>query len=393
MIQRDFQGGSVPMLGFGTMRLPLTDPSNPAAIDEGMVREMVRLAYDQGVRYFDTAYPYHAGAAETVIGRVLADYPRQSILLADKYPGHQISQRYDPAEIFEEQLEKCGVDYFDFYLLHNVYERSIETYTDPRWGILDYFREQRRRGRIRHLGFSSHGGLDNLRAFLDLAGADMEFCQIQLNYLDWTLQDAEARYRLLRQRGVPVWVMEPVRGGRLAALPEADREALEALRPGDSAASWAMRWLQDLPGVTLVLSGMSTLEQVADNAAAFSGGRPLDERERALLARVAEGLKQAVPCTACRYCCDGCPQGLDIPELLSLYNQMRFSPELNLVMRVEAMAPDKRPAACVGCGACAAMCPQNIDIPGCLAAFDGLIGQLPSWEEICRQREAARRAR
>ena len=393
MIQRPFQGRNLPMLGFGTMRLPLTDPANPAAIDEAAVREMVRYAYDHGVRYFDTAYPYHAGAAERVIGRVLADYPRERILLADKYPGHQISQRYDPAEIFEEQLDKCGVDYFDFYLLHNVYERSIATYTDPRWGILDYFREQRRRGRIRHLGFSSHGGLDNLRAFLDLAGEDMAFCQIQLNYLDWTLQDARARYELLCERGVPVWVMEPVRGGKLADLPEADRAALEALRPGASAASWALRYLQTLPGVTMVLSGMSTLEQVADNAAAFSGGRPLSPAEVELLYRIAEGMKRAVPCTACRYCCDGCPQGLDIPGLLSLYNQMRFSPELNLVMRVEAMDPGKRPAACVGCGACAAMCPQNIDIPGCLADFAGLIDQLPSWEEICRQREAARQAR
>lgn len=211
------------MLGFGTMRLP-TLPDG--TIDEAQVKEMTAYAMAHGVNYFDTAYPYHSGDSERVIGRVLKEYPRESWYLATKFPGHQIAETYDPKAIFEEQLEKCGVDYFDFYLLHNVYENSLSTYFDERWGILDYFREQKRLGRIKHLGFSCHGGVDTLRTFLDRCGQDMEFCQIQLNYLDWTLQNAREKYELLTQRGIPVWVMEPVRGGRLCQLSPEETQRL-----------------------------------------------------------------------------------------------------------------------------------------------------------------------
>lgn len=192
MITNEFQGKQLSRLGFGTMRLPV---KANGSIDEAQVTEMVAYAIGHGVNYFDTAYPYHGGQSERVIGRVLKSYPRESFYLATKYPGHQIlSGGYHPAEIFEEQLQKCGVDYFDFYLLHNVYEKSMETYLDPRWGIIDYFKEQKRLGRIRHLGFSSHAGVRSLKEFLDTCGDDMEFCQIQLNYLDWTLQDAKGKY-------------------------------------------------------------------------------------------------------------------------------------------------------------------------------------------------------
>ena len=185
MIYRDFQGLKLSGLGFGAMRLPvLADGS----VNEHLTTEMVRYAMEHGVNYFDTAYPYHGGMSEVVLGRALSAYPRESYYLATKYPGHQLSDSYDPAAVFEEQLKKCGVEYFDFYLMHNVYENSIRTYTDPRWGIVDYFVEQKRLGRIRHLGFSCHGGLDILREFLDRYGDVMEFCQIQLNWLDWKLQ-------------------------------------------------------------------------------------------------------------------------------------------------------------------------------------------------------------
>ena len=197
MIYTDFHGEKLSLLGFGTMRLPLVPGGTPADIDEKTTADMVRYAMEHGVNYFDTAYPYHGGMSERVMGRVLKDYDRGSFYLATKYPGHQLSSHYDPAAIFEEQLEKCGVDYFDFYLLHNVYEKSIETYTDPRWGIIDYFLEQKKKGRIRHLGFSTHGGLELMERFLSQHGKDMEFCQIQLNYLDWTMQDAKAKCELL----------------------------------------------------------------------------------------------------------------------------------------------------------------------------------------------------
>ncbi len=277
MLYNDFQDLKLSALGFGTMRLPL----NPdGSIDEAQTVEMTRYAIAHGVNYFDTAYPYHGGLSEVVIGKALAEFPRESFYLATKYPGHQIAERYDPAEIFEEQLQKCGVDYFDFYLLHNIYEKSIDTYLDPRWGIVDYFLEQKRLGRIRHLGFSSHGSPALLRRFLNAYGEHMEFCQIQLNYLDWTLQDAKTKYELLTERNIPVWVMEPVRGGKLAQLPEAEAEKLKALRPEESVVAWCFRWLQGLPNVTMTLSGMSSMAQMAENIAVYETAQTLSEEEQ-----------------------------------------------------------------------------------------------------------------
>ena len=190
MIIKSFKDKKLSLLGFGTMRLPMNEDGS---IDEVQTREMVDYAIRHGVNYFDTAYPYHGGQSEIVIGKILKDYPREKFYLANKFPGHQIAESYDPKAIFEEQLEKCGVEYFDFYLLHNVYENSIETYMDPKWGILDYFKEQKRLGRIKHLGFSTHGSLETIKKFLDYCGDDMEFCQIQLNYLDWTLQNGKEK--------------------------------------------------------------------------------------------------------------------------------------------------------------------------------------------------------
>ena len=387
MMTNDFQGKQLSRLGFGTMRLPT---NADGSIDEAQVAEMTAYAIEHGVNYFDTAYPYHGGESERVIGRVLSNYPRNSYYLATKYPGHQIiSTGYDPAEIFEEQIQKCGVEYFDFYLLHNVYEKSMEVYLDPQWGIIDYFLEQKKLGRIRHLGFSSHAEKKALKRFLDTRGGDMDFCQIQLNWLDWTLQDARGKYDLLTERGIPVWVMEPVRGGRLAKLSEAEEVKLKALRPDDSIASWGFRFLQGLPNVKMVLSGMSNMEQMMDNVKTFSEEKPLSEEETALVLDIAEGMKDSIPCTACRYCCDGCPAGLDIPGLISTYNEIRFSPAVNVAMRIEFMPEEKKPTACIGCGQCTQMCPQNIDVPGALKDFAEKLSKLPSWAEICRQREAA----
>ena len=391
MMQRNFQNINLPLLGFGAMRLPLLGES-ANAIDEDTLNKMIRYAYNHGVRYFDTAYPYHGGESERVLGRILKQFPRDSYYLATKYPGHQISTSYNPQEIFEEQLEKCGVAYFDYYLLHNVYESSIDTYFDPRWQIVDYFLEQKKAGRIRHFGFSGHGGYENTQQFLDKYGDCMEFCQIQVNYLDWTLQDAKTRYDLLTERGIPIWVMEPIRGGRLATLSEDNEVKLKALRPDESIAAWSFRWLMTLPNVKMILSGMSNMEQVLDNVKTFTHEKPLTDYETNLLFEIAEGMKDSLPCTACGYCLDDCPQGLDIPLLLDLCNQLRFSPQINIGMRVEAMTVSKRPGACSACGACVKMCPQNIDIPTALKAAATALAKLPSWAEICRQRDEVARA-
>lgn len=390
MQYNDFKGLRLSRLGFGAMRLPTREDKT---IDQAALEEMTAYAVEHGVNYFDTAWPYHGGASEVALGRALSKYPRESWYLASKYPGHQIAESYDPAAVFEEQLKKCGVEYFDFYLLHNVYENSIATYQDPRWGIVDYFKEQMEKGRIKHLGFSSHARPDTLEKFLDFAGDSMEFCQIQLNYLDWTLQDAKAKYELLTRRGIPVWVMEPVRGGRLAALSQEEAAKLRALRPEESAAAWAFRWLQNLPNVKVVLSGMSDMAQMEDNVRTFSSGAPQTQQEAALLIELADSMKNALPCTKCRYCCDGCPQGLDIPMLIHAYNDVKFSGGgMTVAMQFDALPQDKRPEACVKCGACAAVCPQNIDIPGALEELADILGKTPSWAELCRQRnEAARK--
>lgn len=388
MIYSDFQGEALSLLGFGTMRLPtLLD----GRIDEKQVETMVAYAIDHGVNYFDTAWPYHSGESERVIGRVLAQYPREKWHLASKFPGHQVMANYDPADIFEEQLRKCRVDHFDYYLLHNVCESSMATYLDPKWGILDYFREQKRRGRIRHLGFSSHGRVENLREFLDFAGADMEFCQIQLNYLDWTLQDAKTKVAMLNERHIPIWVMEPVRGGRLCKLGETDEATLRALRPEEGIPAWGFRFVQDVPGVTMVLSGMSDMAQMQENIRTFEAKKPLNAQETQALMTIAEGMKDTIPCTGCRYCVDHCPRGLNIPLMMETCSELRFSATTNAAMCLEFLPADKQPSACIGCGACARMCPQKIEIPKVMKELDGKLQTIPKWADICRQREEAAR--
>ena len=215
----------------------------------------------------------------------------------------------------------------------------------------------------------------------------MEFCQIELNYLDWKLQDAKGKYELLTERGIPVWVMEPVRGGRLAKLSEEETALLKGLRPDESVPAWSFRWLQELPNVAVVLSGMSDMAQMRDNIETFSQEKPLSQAEVNTLYSVAEGMMDAIPCTACRYCCDGCPMGLNIPMLLHTYNDLKFSPTFTVAMRIEALPEDKRPSACIGCGACAAICPQGIRIPELLREFSQALDKVPKWADLCRQRE------
>ncbi len=389
MIYTSFQEDTLPLLGFGAMRLPEKD----GEVDVAQVERMVSLAMENGVNYFDTAWPYHGGMSERIMGKVLSAYPRDSYRLATKYPGHMIAQSYDPAAVFEEQLKKCGVEYFDYYLLHNVNEQSIEVYLDPRWGIIPYFLEQKRLGRIRHLGFSNHSRPDTLERFLNAAGDAMEFCQIQLNYLDWTLQDAKAKYELLTRRGIPVWVMEPVRGGKLVNLPEGCVESYKALRPEESVAAWAFRFLQGLDNVHMILSGMSNMEQLQDNIATFAQRRPLNEKELQAVFATADCLKNAVPCTGCRYCCDGCPMGLNIPLFMRVCTELRFADSVNTSITIAALPEDKRPAACVQCGQCTAICPQGIDVPGVIRELDERLNRIPRWADICRQREEEQRRR
>ena len=373
-------------LGFGAMRLPqLPDGS----VDRDTVFAMVDEAIAHGITYFDTAFPYHDGQSEQVLGAALNRYPRDKWFLADKYPGHQHYDVFDPAGVFERQLRRCGVEYFDFYLYHNICENSIADYMDPRWGMLEYFVRQREEGRIRHLGFSCHSTPGHLQTILDGPyGQVVEFVQIQLNYLDWSLQDARRKCEIIREHRLPIIVMEPLRGGKLSHLDAAAHARLQELAPGRSDSSWALRWLHELPGVAVVLSGMSSLEQMKENIATFDRPDPLSERERAILAEIAEGLKGSVPCTSCRYCCKGCPAELDIPSLISEYNDLKVQVSLTPVMRLESLPEEKRPHACLQCGACMQICPQGIAIPDILAELAELFDKAPKWADICVKRNA-----
>lgn len=370
MVYRDFQGLKLSALGMGAMRLPVIN-GNDADIDSAAVEEMVAYAMEHGINYYDTAWGYHNGNSEVVMGNALKKYDRGSFYLATKFPGYDLSNMPKVKEIFEKQLEKCGVEYFDFYLFHNVCEMNIDAYLDEKFGIYDYLIEQKKNGRIKHLGFSAHGSCEIMERFLKAYGKDMEFCQIQLNYLDWTFQDAKAKVELLNSYHIPVWVMEPLRGGRLAKLPEKDAEILKGLRPDEGVPAWAFRFLQTLPEVKVVLSGMSDLEQLKENIKTFETDRPLSEKEMETLLSIADGLLNGtLPCTACHYCTSHCPQGLDIPMLLNLYNEHSFTGGGFLApMALSAVPQEKQPTACIGCRSCEKVCPQQIKISEAMADF------------------------
>ena len=376
MIYRDFQDVKLSALGMGAMRLPVVD-GDDSKIDEAAAFAMVDEAMARGVNYYDTAWGYHNGNSELVMGKALARHPREKFYLATKFPGYDLSNMGKVEEIFEKQLEKCQVEYFDFYLFHNVCEMNIDAYLDPKYGTYDYLMAQKKNGRIRHLGFSAHGDYDVMKRFLEAYGKDMEFCQIQLNYLDWDFQDAKRKVELLNQWNIPVWVMEPLRGGKLASLAPEDEVKLKALRPDEGIPAWAFRYLQSIPSVVVTLSGMSNMEQMKDNIATFETDKPLNETELETLHAIAQGMvkKIVLPCTACHYCTSHCPQGLDIPNLLSLYKEHCFTQGGFIApMALSAIPADKQPSACIGCRSCEAVCPQGIKISEAMADFTAKLG-------------------
>lgn len=376
MIYREFQDLKLSALGMGAMRLPVVN-GDDASIDEAAAFAMVDEAMAKGVNYYDTAWGYHNGNSELVMGRALARYPREKFYLATKFPGYDLSNMPKVKEIFAKQLEKCQVKYFDFYLFHNVCEMNIDAYLNPQYGIYDYLLEQRKNGRIRHLGFSAHGDYDVMKRFLDAYGKDMEFCQIQLNYLDWEFQDAKKKVELLNEWNIPVWVMEPLRGGKLASLSAEDEGKLKALRPEETIPAWAFRYLQTIPSVKVVLSGMSNMKQMQENIRTFEEDKPLNDEELKAIYSIADGMvkKIVLPCTACHYCTSHCPQGLDIPGLLALYNEHCFTQGGFIApMALQAVPADKQPSACVGCHSCEAVCPQGIKISEAMADFAARLG-------------------
>ena len=390
MYYKEIAGVKVSALGMGNMRLPKLE-GEAEKIDWEKAQEIIDYAMSHGITYYDTAYRYHGGESERFTGEALKQYPRESYCLASKFPGHMMVKKENGIlgftsmlsgwpdstvdGVFTEQLAKCQADYFDFYLLHNVSENSIPFYTDPEVGVIEYLKKQKEQGKIRHLGFSSHAvSASTIDDFLTKYEGVFDFVQIQLNYLDWTLQDAKGKVEVIAKHGLAIVVMEGVRGGRLASLPEEEMAKLRAVRPDDSAARWAHRWLQSIPEVTVVLSGMSTLEQIVENVETFEAPDPVTEEEKALLAEVAESMLALVPCTACRYCTEGCPNELDIPRIIAAYNGVKNG-DFIAKYDPDKADPSMDPRRCVGCGACASICPQNIGIPEIMEEFAAMLAK------------------
>ena len=369
MIYNNFKDLKISALGFGTMRLPTIDGKYDN-IDQEKVNEMFDYAIENGVNYFDTAWGYHNGMSEIAVGKSLKRHNRDKFYLATKFPGYDVSNMGKVEEIFEKQIEKCQVEYFDFYLVHNVCEANIEYYLDESYGTVDYLLKQKENGRIKHLGFSTHANFDNFKRYMDKYGKYMEFCQIQLNYLDYEFQEANKKLDYLKELNIPVIVMEPIRGGRLANLSENEMGEVNKIREGIKAPEFAFRFIQSFDEIFVTLSGMSNFEQAKENIATFSENKNLNQEEFKKALDLGKKMTTCVPCTSCRYCTEYCPQGLDIPKLLSLYNEQVFSGGGFIVsMNLSSMDESKRPSACISCGACQSVCPQGIKIPEILADF------------------------
>lgn len=346
------------LLGFGCMRFPTTADGK---IDEAEAQAMLDKAIAAGVNYIDTAYAYHNGESEPFVGRALQKYDRSSLYLATKLPAWLVKTREDAERYFEEQLSRLQTEYIDFYLLHAMggesYRRMVEL------GVVEYCERLKAEGRIRYFGFSFH---DSYEAFAEILGdREWDFCQIQLNYMDTEDQAGIRGYRLAEEKGVPLVIMEPVRGGSLAVFADDITEKLRALDPKASTASFALRWVGSLPGVKVVLSGMSTMEQVTDNLNTFSDFKPLSGQEEAAIEEIVALLKGRVQngCTGCRYCMP-CPAGVNIPECFATWNTYHMYQNYNVIKWKweSGMGEAAQAKNCIKCGKCEALCPQKLSI-------------------------------
>ncbi len=351
---------TVSKLGLGCMRLPklYTDKED---IDYEKAKEIVDYAYSHGITYYDTAYYYHGGMSEEFVGKALKEYPRESINIATKMPGWDLKSEEDLERIFNNQLERLQVEYFDYYLYHAVSSGTLPNFY--KYNCYEFLMNKKKEGKIRNIGFSFHDTPDVLKTLLDQFKWD--FAQIQLNYLDWDAQNAKKQYELLCEYNVPCIVMEPVRGGLLADLGPEANEIFKKARPDSSVASWALRYAASLPNVLTVLSGMSNIEQIIDNINTFNKFEPLSNEEHEVIksAVYAFKKKKLIPCTACRYCMD-CPSGVDIPLMFQLYNEyimnMNRDSFIEQYMKIEN---DKHAKNCTECNNCVQYCPQGINIP------------------------------
>lgn len=366
MIDRvPFKDTELSRLGLGTMRLPVKGiikrEANPI-IDYKEAQKLVDFAIENGINYFDTAYMYHAGKSEKFIGTALSKYPRESYYLVDKLPIWMCKKCADMEKIFSNQLKRTGTAYFDNYLLHSLDKNNFEKC--EKFGAYDFLVEKQKQGLIKNIGFSFHGTIDDLKQIV--SAHHWDFAQIQLNYLDWKNQDAKTQYEILTEAGIPVIVMEPVRGGKLADIPKDAEKLFKNINSDASAASWAIKFVANLPNVVTILSGMNSIEQLQDNINTLTDFKPLTDSELQACFNAASIMnkKDVIPCTGCDYCAD-CPKGVKISTVFACYNEYKngdISEEESKKKYSEILA-ENNADVCIKCGKCASHCPQSIKIP------------------------------
>ena len=365
--RKQFKNIEISRLGLGNMRLPCKTPikreANPL-IDYNKAQELVDIAYENGVNYFDTAYMYHAGKSEKFIGQALKKYPRESYYLADKLPIWMCKKPADMQKIFDKQLQRTGIDCFDFYLLHSLDKGNFEKC--EKYGAYDFLLEKQKQGLIKNIGFSFHGTINDLKAIV--AAHHWDFAQIQMNYLDWKNQDAKTQYEILTEAGIPVIVMEPVRGGKLADVPKRVEELFKNNAPDKSIASWAIRFCATHDNVLTILSGMNAKEQMLDNLQSLTDFVPMTDVELKICQNAASIINESeiIPCTGCDDCAD-CPKSVKISTIFDVYNKLKTEEYTAEQAKEKYAQIDVNHTQCVACGKCKEHCPQSIDIPKMLS--------------------------
>lgn len=351
-------GKVMPLLGYGCMRFPVKDDK----IDFEKAKELIHHAYNSGINYFDTAYNYHGGESEIFLGKVLPEFKRESYYLTSKLPVWKVNEEGDAEKLFNEQLQKCNTEYFDFYLLHSLNKKTIETV--KKFNLYDFIAKKKAEGKIKHIGFSFHDSNEVLNEFA--AAYEWDFVQLQINYWDWEEDEAKSQYETLEKLNIPCFVMEPVRGGFLASFAPHVMEHFKNYNPDASIASWALRWVASLPNVAIILSGMSNMEQLNDNIKTFTDLKQIEDNEQKVIDKVVEDLRKIkpVPCTGCRYCME-CPYGVDIPGIFDIYNDYKKSENKQIACRSYFVftSDEERADKCQECGECVTKCPQQINIP------------------------------
>lgn len=356
-------------LGFGLMRLPLTNADDFTSIDVETMKKMVDIYMSRGFTYYDTAYPYHNGMSEVALREaVVKRYPRESFTVTDKMPSWLITSKEDLQKYFDIQLERCGVEYFDYYWLHALNREYYDTM--QKYGGFDFQLKMKAEGKIKHIGFSFHDDPDLLETILN-DHPETEYVQLQINYLDWDSPTISSRrcYEIATRYGKPVIVMEPVKGGSLAHVPAEVEKLFKACHPEMSPASWAIRYVASLDNVFMILSGMSDIAQIDDNTSFMQEEVPLNEEEQSIITQATRIINRsiAIPCTACHYCTEGCPQHISIPEYFATYNTLKqFGKKeqwMNAITYYEVLGQTHGKASdCIECGQCEEHCPQHIPI-------------------------------